>query len=215
MLQFHDVDAIKEHLKYRQENRAIFETFQPTQEVKSGNFFIRVDAYKKLWYHFVEKNPKNPPVYRFDEIADYEILEDGESIAKGGLGRAVAGGILFGGVGSIVGAATGGKKSKSVIREMKLRISLTNKYNNQILVDLVPPGIAAKQGLVLYNSYKKVENEFKSLLDFMCNQATPISPEASPYVSAADEIKKYKELLDMGAISPEEYEAKKKQLLAQ
>jgi hypothetical protein len=32
-------------------------------------------------------------------------------------------------------------------------------------------------------------------------------------VSAADEIKKYKELLDMGAITPEEYEMKKKQLL--
>lgn len=32
-------------------------------------------------------------------------------------------------------------------------------------------------------------------------------------ISAADEIKKYKELLDMGAITPEEYEMKKKQLL--
>ena len=32
-------------------------------------------------------------------------------------------------------------------------------------------------------------------------------------VSNADEIKKYKELLDMGAISPEEYEKKKKELL--
>ncbi len=32
-------------------------------------------------------------------------------------------------------------------------------------------------------------------------------------VSAADELKKFKELLDMGAISQEEYDAKKKQLL--
>lgn len=32
-------------------------------------------------------------------------------------------------------------------------------------------------------------------------------------ISAADEIRKYKELLDMGAITPEEYEMKKKQLL--
>lgn len=31
--------------------------------------------------------------------------------------------------------------------------------------------------------------------------------------SAADEIKKYKELLDMGAITQQEYDAKKKQLL--
>ena len=31
--------------------------------------------------------------------------------------------------------------------------------------------------------------------------------------SAADEIKKYKELMDAGIISPEEFDAKKKQLL--
>ncbi len=31
--------------------------------------------------------------------------------------------------------------------------------------------------------------------------------------SNADEIKKYKELLDIGAITQEEYDAKKKQLL--
>lgn len=39
-------------------------------------------------------------------------------------------------------------------------------------------------------------------------QATPVQQE-----SAADEIKKFKELLDMGAISQEEFDAKKKQLL--
>ncbi len=32
-------------------------------------------------------------------------------------------------------------------------------------------------------------------------------------VSAADELKKFKELLDMGVITQEEFEAKKKQLL--
>ncbi len=40
---------------------------------------------------------------------------------------------------------------------------------------------------------------------------TVIQQTAAP--SAADELKKFKELLDMGAISQEEYDAKKKQLL--
>ena len=35
----------------------------------------------------------------------------------------------------------------------------------------------------------------------------------APAVSAADELKKFKELLDMGAITQEEFDAKKKQLL--
>ena len=36
---------------------------------------------------------------------------------------------------------------------------------------------------------------------------------AAPSVSAADELKKYKELLDSGVISQDEFDAKKKQLL--
>ena len=43
---------------------------------------------------------------------------------------------------------------------------------------------------------------------------TPPRPQAAPVVQdAADEIRKYKELLDMGAITQEEFDAKKRQLL--
>ena len=41
-------------------------------------------------------------------------------------------------------------------------------------------------------------------------------PQAAPAIqqaSAADELKKFKELLDMGVINQEEFDAKKKQLL--
>ena len=40
-----------------------------------------------------------------------------------------------------------------------------------------------------------------------------MSLKATGTVSAADEIKKFKELLDAGIISQEEFDAKKKQLL--
>ena len=39
------------------------------------------------------------------------------------------------------------------------------------------------------------------------------TPKTSPQISAADEIRKFKELLDSGIISKEEFDAKKKQLL--
>ena len=44
------------------------------------------------------------------------------------------------------------------------------------------------------------------------SEAAP-AQTAAPAVSNADELKKYKELLDSGVISPEEFDAKKKQLL--
>ena len=42
---------------------------------------------------------------------------------------------------------------------------------------------------------------------------TETRPTPAATISPADELKKYKELLDMGAITEEEYEAKKNQLL--
>ena len=45
------------------------------------------------------------------------------------------------------------------------------------------------------------------------NNVSPIPTSINSASSDADELKKYKELLDQGAITQEEYEAKKKQIL--
>lgn len=52
----------------------------------------------------------------------------------------------------------------------------------------------------------------KHLVAYQTKPAIPV-PQAAPATSAADEIRKYKELLDMCAITQEEFDAKKKQLL--
>ncbi|MDE7050542.1 MAG: SHOCT domain-containing protein, partial [Lactobacillus sp.] len=44
-------------------------------------------------------------------------------------------------------------------------------------------------------------------------QSTPSNPQSSPASDPLDEIKKLKGLLDIGAITQEEFDAKKKQLL--
>ena len=43
--------------------------------------------------------------------------------------------------------------------------------------------------------------------------STPYAPRTTPRQSAADELKKYKELLDQGVITEDEFQAKKEQLL--
>lgn len=45
--------------------------------------------------------------------------------------------------------------------------------------------------------------------------ATPAAAAAAPATSKADELKKWKDLLDAGAITKEEYEAQKKKILEQ
>lgn len=69
------------------------------------------------------------PIFGIEEIIDYkdiinfETIEDGEAIIKSnGLGRAVVGGVLLGGVGAVVGAVTGSKKTKATITNLKIKL---------------------------------------------------------------------------------------------
>lgn len=56
-------------------------------------------------------------------------------------------------------------------------------------------------------------SEAKVAINALADKAKADSPSETPSNTAADEIMKYKQLLDAGAISQEEYDAKKKQLL--
>ena len=60
---------------------------------------------------------------------------------------------------------------------------------------------------------QKVADRLHTLLTELKAQPAAAPAPAASAVSAADEIKKFKELLDLGAITQEEFDAKKKQLL--
>lgn len=214
MQQFQSVEDINEHLAYREENCHLFKKFSPTNEVLCGIFCFREDSQMGKWYYSVEKKPENPELFGYDEIIDYEFTENGEQVLKGGLGAAATGGILLGGVGAIVGSNVGKKRSRTIVTSMQVRISLSNKYRNQILIELLPLNSELKAGSAQYNTYKLQADKLVSFLDGLCSKAN-ISQSAlnQPPKSEADEILKYKNLLDAGAITQEEFEAKKKQLL--
>ena len=57
-----------------------------------------------------------------------------------------------------------------------------------------------------------IDRMFPEILQLLESYKSPSSP-SSATISSADELKKFKELLDMGIITQEEFDAKKKQLL--
>lgn len=216
MLPFQTAEDIKEHLIYREENLNLFKNFSITKELKCGNSYLREDAQMGKWYYsYCEKNPINPPLFDYDEIIDYELTEDGELVAKGGIGSAVVGGAMFGAVGAIVGSNVGKKKTKTVIKDITLRVSLKNKYIQQIKINFIPGGIDVKSGSMSYNTYKYAADSAVSFFDNLCSKAkeTATTSTQTASMSSADEILKFKNLLDSGIITQEEFEAKKKELL--
>ncbi len=148
-------------------------------------------------------------VYNYDDIVNFELLEDGESVASGGLGRALVGGILFGGAGAIVGGVTGRKKTKEICNSLRLKVTVDNIDEPVVYIDFIDTPL--KRSNDIFKGIAEMAQESLSTFQLICDKREDKSEEQS--LSASDEIKKYKELLDSGAITDEEYNQKKKQLL--
>lgn len=181
--------------------------------------FIEFDETKRQWLipDGIFGGKKNPCIYSFDDIVEYELLEDGDTITKGGLGRAVAGGILFGGVGAIVGGVTGGKKSKSIVNSLKIKMTVNDFQKPAVYIDLIKT--KTKADSFTYKTNYGLAQQILSALALIQKQNdnqqidSSFTGQKDATVSAADEILKFKKLLDGGVITQDEFDSKKRQLL--
>lgn len=188
-------------------------SFVPTREV--GGYFA-IDENARLWAVGKGMFPslKNAVPYSYDDIVDFELLEDGSSIIKGGVGRAIVGAALFGGVGAVVGSTTGKRKIKQTCTNLMVKITVNNMAAPVEYIKLIS-SITSKNSMVYRGAYQDAQ-EIISLLQLICNQRNSMdnaSQGSTHKVSAADEIRKYKALMDEGIITEEEFLSKKKQLL--
>ena len=109
--------------------------------------------------------------------------------------RAVIGAAVAGPVGAIVGAATARTETHKGRSKENVSIRFVLSLGESSLPTTVYPG-----GMTSFLKSYKVSQEKPQA-------AAPAAP------SAADELLKFKQLLDMGAITEAEYNAKKAQLL--
>ena len=139
----------------------LVQTFSPTKKIGS---YLQIDDTHKAF-------KAGGSIFEFSNLLNFELLEDGETITKGGLGRAIAGGLLFGGVGAIVGGVTGGKKSKGVCNSMRLKITLRNCHCSMVYIPVsythlfkkaaAKPFLRYEPGvpIVILDCYSKVQFE--------------------------------------------------------
>lgn len=75
-----------------------------------------------------------PVVLGIDDISNLEIIQNNEVIKSGGIGRAIVGGILAGGVGAIVGAST--VKQKEQIKNIGIKFITKDIQNPVVRLEL-------------------------------------------------------------------------------
>lgn len=183
----------------------------------SGNFMYS-DENKILSF---KKEPRIPQDFiPYSDVVGAELQENGKTTHSLNIARGIGLGLATGGYGAIAGLVTGGKKKQKV--ELTIVIKFRNRkdekieyYKGKIKVtdtvyreNIVPKAVALVN---LINSFP--QKALNNSNDQSFDESSPSDNQSSPAADPLDEIKKLKGLLDMGAITPEEFDAKKKQLL--
>ena len=184
------IQEISEYYKINEERKKIF---TETQTLKNfGSSIVHIDNNNRLFYI-----NKTEIYYSFNEVVGYiEESIAGPTITttkkKGGITRALVGGAIAGPIGAVVGSNTAGSTSTSSTTIQTKKYIEIEDYSGHRKVFILPPkGLKETIEMWTQQKEKKQSNNLDNI----------------------EEIKKYKELLDMGVITQEEFDTKKKELL--
>ena len=160
----------------------------------------------------------------YSSVLSYEYKEDGKTKGAYGkmLGAAALGGIFFGGAGAIVGALTQKRGEKYRVKSMEIEIKYQQAEQQEVFhMKVLNPllcTVPIYSDDAWYEDLLKAAEDVMKILDKIIQDNHPEILEKEQDIgaqsfSAADEIRKFKELMDEGIITEAEFEMKKKELL--
>lgn len=165
------------------------------------------DKNEKLFINKLFPADRSKDVFNYNEIISFTpIFEGGKKRKHHGITRAVVGGVLAGPVGALVGAGTGGKDFDTV-SSLGFMIHLTDNRSEKYMLLTSETKIKSIVGGQYMDDYNKISAKLDQILAAKEPQASNSSR------SDADELRKFKGLLDDGIISQAEFDEKKKELL--
>ena len=177
--------------------------FKITSSVRS----VLIDENTKRWAVY---KSEQSPIYDFKDIIKVELDENGNKyVSQNGVLRAVVGSAVFGGVGAIVGATTATKSH--TINSLNVIVYTSRISNPVITIPLIISPVSDSSAL--YSRNKADAIKLMGMLNAIAVQNEPAKVENVSAISNADELAKYKKLLDEGAISEEEYKEVKSKIL--
>lgn len=176
---------------------AVFRQTRVIKSILSSTVFV--DDTNKLFY-IDNKKLQRQRIYSFNEVTGYEYKTvGGETVSKKkhGVAHAVAGTLIAGPVGGVIGAIAAPTTTKTVGTSSQFYLNLNvGGIDFHCFLPSPPQGFSAFLDDCISDSQNRSETQ-----------------STTPSANAADELLKYKQLLDCGAISQDEYDKIKKQIL--
>ena len=210
-----DIDAEEARLKLSNENRSyiISNGFEITKEVidPDRTFALRIDSVHKKWsIEIISEDICK--IYNFADYLRYDIIKDNQSLLSGNSGDVVLGGLLFGGIGALAGAA-GSKKISNVCSSMSVVIYVNDIENPYYTLKIIESEMTTDS--LMYKECAEKATELAALLEYIKaqTQTSTHEPQSEASSDPITEIERLHSLMEKGMITEEEYNAKKKQLL--
>jgi hypothetical protein len=205
---------LKEHLTMREENaNRIKNEFRPNKSYEIGWTKLNIDEANKLFTIPLNMcgDTNNPPVFKFEELMGYELEEENCVIERFNRGdRApLCTPMMYTPVQQMTTAA-----QEHISRDFKLNLYLTNPYWDKVESSA---GSASGSRTSFQWEYRKYLGEIRIVtMAIAAMIGVDLADENNDHGNAnavAGSLMKFKELLDAGIITQEEFDAKKKQLL--
>jgi hypothetical protein len=126
--------------------------FEISHIIGSGNYAIHslyIDEKNRKWCYNNLKD-KVVKIHSFDELLDVQTKEEYNSKTKGGGAGALAGGLLFGVTGAIVGSAMSTKKTQQTLKSRCIVVTVIGFSDNIIKID------AGSDTTALYGAFQSI-----------------------------------------------------------
>lgn len=145
----------------------------------------------------------------FSVLLSCEILEDNAVIMKGGVGRAIVGGVIAGDTGAVVGATT--RSSKSVTRSLIIKIITSDINSSLVTIPLITQEVNRDSDF--YKKMWAIAQEVHSTITSIIQTTNHIANDTSNQENVLSQIQMLSGLKDQGIITEEEFSKKKAELL--
>lgn len=206
---------------------------------------IAVDSKQHRWFYIIPDTNSAATLYdyRFSDLLQYELYEDGIQQLSGNSENAAAGAFFFGAAGAVVGAS-GAQTIDEKCMEMYISITVNDLNNSRIKWECIQKSAAQNDALSSFSigpiekntlKYKSIKENVQDILsvlaiirnfDSLSKQKNTLNTKTipnqidtnQPSATAKNEdvysqIEKLYDLKEKGILTEEEFNAKKRALL--
>ncbi|MCI9094323.1 MAG: SHOCT domain-containing protein [Coprobacillus sp.] len=156
-------------------------------------------------------NVSNPYTFiNFDDINSYEVICDKDIINMNMLQNTASGKYVAGGTGALIGALSSFNHGE-FFYNLQIKLNLNNFDTPCVYINYITRKTSAKSDMG--KDLIRMCDEDLAKLEIITKKETDNISQESNIKDPIEEVKKLKELLDMGILSQEEFDKKKKELL--